>query len=34
MILEHIDQYITPPILGNRAGACGAMALAQMLEKQ
>lgn len=34
MILEHIDQYITPPILGNRAGACGAMALAQMLEEQ
>lgn len=31
MILEHIDQYITPPALGNRSGACGAMALAQML---
>lgn len=26
---EGIDEYITPPALGNRAGACGAMALAQ-----
>lgn len=31
MILEHINQYITPPVLGNRSGACGAIALAQML---
>ena len=28
-ILEKIDEYITPPVLGNRAGACGAMALAR-----
>ncbi len=32
MILEHIDQYITPPVLGNRSGACGAIALAQLLQ--
>ncbi len=29
LILEHIDQYITPPVLGNRSGACGAVMLAQ-----
>lgn len=29
MILEKIDEYIVPPVLGNRAGACGAMALAR-----
>ncbi len=34
MILEHIDEYITPPVLGNRAGACGAIALAQALVGQ
>lgn len=31
-ILEHIDDYITPPVLGDRAGACGAVALAQSAE--
>lgn len=31
MILESIDEYITPPVLGNRAGACGAMALAKCI---
>ncbi len=30
MILNNIDEYITPPVLGNRAGACGAMALAKL----
>ncbi len=34
MILEHIDEYITPPALGNRSGACGAIALAQALDSQ
>ncbi len=29
-ILENIDRYITPPALGDRAGACGAIALAQL----
>ena len=28
LILQHIEDYITPPVLGNRAGSCGAMALA------
>jgi fructokinase len=27
-ILEHIDQYIVPPGLGNRSGSLGAIALA------
>lgn len=30
MIIDHIDEYITPPVLGDRSGACGAVALAQM----
>ncbi len=33
MILEHIDEYITPPVLGDRAGACGAIAMAIRAEK-
>ena len=31
-ITERIDFYITPPVLGDRAGACGAVALAQSAE--
>ena len=31
-ITERIDSYITPPVLGDRAGACGAVALAQSAE--
>jgi fructokinase len=27
-ILEHIDAYIVPPVLGGRAGVLGAIALA------
>jgi fructokinase len=30
-ILEHIDQYIVPPGLGNRSGSLGAIALAMRL---
>ena len=33
-ITEHIDKYITPPVLGDRAGACGAVALAQSAETE
>jgi fructokinase len=31
MILEHIDEYIVPPALGNQAGVLGAIALAREL---
>ena len=33
-ITERIDSFITPPALGDRAGACGAVALAQDAEKK
>jgi len=32
-ILEHMDRYITPPVLGDRAGTCGAIALACRAEE-
>ncbi len=32
MILEHIDQYIVPPGLGNQSGVLGAIALAKSLD--
>ena len=31
-ILEHIDQYILPPALGNRSGVLGAIAMAEQME--
>ena len=33
-ITERIDSFITPPALGDRAGACGAVALAQNAENK
>ncbi len=33
VILEHIDEYILPPGLGNQAGSMGAIALAMQLEE-
>ncbi len=33
MILERIDDYIVPPMLGSRAGVLGALALARLVEK-
>lgn len=32
-LLEHIDQYIVPPGLGNQSGSMGAIALARQLEE-
>lgn len=34
VILGDLEDYITPPVLGDRAGACGAVALAQSAEKE
>ncbi len=31
LLLEHIDEYIVPPALGNQAGVLGAIALAKLL---
>lgn len=33
VILDHIDQYIVPPELGNQSGSMGAIALAMQLEE-
>ena len=33
-LVDHIDTYITPPVLGDHAGVCGAMALAMEAEKE
>jgi fructokinase len=31
-LMEHIDEYIVPPGLGNQSGSMGAIALAMQLE--
>ncbi len=32
-LLEHVDQYIVPPGLGNQSGSMGAIAIARQLEE-
>lgn len=34
LMIKNIDEYITPPFLGNRSGGLGAMALAKTLDTQ
>jgi len=33
MLLEHMDEYIVPPALGNRSGVLGAIALIMEFDK-